>query len=307
LAQAQVAADAARNNPSFLAAEVKAKVEEETHTAEEVAFASTKAAKQEAAVASAKHTAEVRAKEAHQEAAAAKEEAAAKTTAEVEAAAAVKRQAEAIAKADAQAEAADKHSNAEAQAREAFFERLPFAAAKAKLDKIKAANMVSAKHQVATTNLPGLPMSDTDEDISDSEANAAPAFTHDPATVASLMEMGFPEARVHAALDGVHSNNVELATEWLFSHADVGDDEESSLAAAIAPPLTASGGEGSVVHQYVTSAELAAQIAMWQDVGDTENKFCASKLSLGNPSESDLREMLGLEAHILKSHYIVDI
>jgi hypothetical protein len=42
-------------------------------------------------------------------------------------------------------------------------------------------------------------------------------------------------------------------------------------------------------------------------VGDTENKFCASKLSLGNPSESDLREMLGLEAHILKSHYIVDI
>jgi hypothetical protein len=73
------------------------------------------------------------------------------------------------------------------------------------------------------------------------------------------------------------------------------------------PPLTASGGEGSVVHQYVTSAELAAQIAMWQDVGDTKNKFCASKLSLGNPSESDLREMLGLEAHILKSHYIVDI
>jgi hypothetical protein len=109
-------------------------------------------------------------------------------------------------------------------------------------DKIKAAKMVSANHQVATFNLPGMPMSDTDEDISDSE-----------------------------------------------------------------PPLTASGGEGSVVHQYVTSAELAAQIAMWQDVGDTKNKFCASKLSLGNPSESDLREMLGLEAHILKSHYIVDI
>ena len=60
-----------------------------------------------------------------------------------------------------------------------------------------------------------------------------------------------------------------------------------------------------MVHQNVTSAELAAQIAMWQDVGDTNNndtnnKFCASKLSLGTPSESDLREMLGLEAHILK-------
>jgi hypothetical protein len=79
------------------------------------------------------------------------------------------------------------------------------------------------------------------------------------------------------------------------------------MGGAKVPPLTASGGKGSVVHQNVTSAELAAQIAMWQDVGDTKIKFCASKLSLGNPSESDLREMLGLEAHILKSHYIVDI
>ena len=106
--------------------------------------------------------------------------------------------------------------------------------------------MARAKHQVATTNLPGMPTSsDTDElDISDSE-----------------------------------------------------------------PPPTASGGKGSVVHRDVTSAELAAQIAMWQDVGDTNdtnNKFCASKLSLGNPCESDLREMLGLEAHILKV-IIVDI
>jgi hypothetical protein len=73
-----------------------------------------------------------------------------------------------------------------------------------------------------------------------------------------------------------------------------------TMGGAKVPPLTASGGKGSVVHQNVTSAELAAQIAMWQDVGDTNNKFCASKLSLGTPSESDLREMLGLEAHILK-------
>jgi colicin import membrane protein len=121
-----------------LAAEAKAKVEEETHTAEEVAFACTKATKQEAAAAAAKHTADVRAKEAHQEAAAAKEEAEAQAKAEVEAAASVKRQAEATAKADAQAEAADKHSTTEAQARKAFFERLPFAAAKAKEAEEKA-------------------------------------------------------------------------------------------------------------------------------------------------------------------------
>ena len=43
----------------------------------------------------------------------------------------------------------------------------------------------------------------------------------------------------------------------------------------------------------MTAAELAAVIAMWQAVGDAggEDKFTASKLSLGNPSDSDLREV----------------
>jgi len=77
-------------------------------------------------------------------------------------------------------------------------------------------------------------------------ANVLPTFTHDPATVASLVEMGFPEARVHAALDVVQSNSVELATEWLFSHADAGgQDDESSLEAAIALSMTASGASAS--------------------------------------------------------------
>ena len=49
----------------------------------------------------------------------------------------------------------------------------------------------------------------------------------------------------------------------------------------------------SVEHEHVTAAELAAVIAMWQAVGDAggEDKFTASKLSLGNPSDSDLREV----------------
>ena len=51
----------------------------------------------------------------------------------------------------------------------------------------------------------------------------------------------------------------------------------------------------------MTAAELAAVIAMWQAVGDAggEDKFSASKLSLGNPSDSDLREVLGLEDNII--------
>jgi hypothetical protein len=76
-------------------------------------------------------------------------------------------------------------------------------------------------------------------------ANAMPAFTHDPATVASLVEMGFPEARVHAALDVVQSNSVELATEWLFTHAE-DEDDESSLAAAIALSMGGSSAAGPV-------------------------------------------------------------
>jgi hypothetical protein len=56
---------------------------------------------------------------------------------------------------------------------------------------------------------------------------------------------------------------------------------------------------GPVLDQHVTSAEMAAEmaaiIAMWQEVGDSNDKFTASKLSMGNPSDSDLRNMLGLD------------
>ena len=78
----------------------------------------------EAAAATAKKEAEARAKEAQKSDAAAKKEAAAKTKADSDAAAAVKKHAEAKARADAHAETADKHSKAEAQAREAFFKRV---------------------------------------------------------------------------------------------------------------------------------------------------------------------------------------
>ena len=142
--------------------------------------------KREEEFAAAKQT---RAKEAQQAAAAAKEEAAAQAKVDAEAAAAVKRQVEAKAKADAHAEAADKHSNGEEQAHDAFLKRAASKREKAEVtgadvaaglsDKIKAANMVSTKHQVATTNLPGMPMSETDEldssDITPADVQAAVA------------------------------------------------------------------------------------------------------------------------------------
>ena len=75
----------------------------------------------------------------------------------------------------------------------------------------------------------------------------APARQYDPQTVAALMEMGFDERRVHAALDAIRNNSVELATEWLFLHGVSGsvEDEESEIARAMAlslePDLSASG------------------------------------------------------------------
>ena len=47
------------------------------------------------------------------------------------------------------------------------------------------------------------------------------------------MEMGFSEAQVHAALDGVRSNDVQLATEWLFSHSDADEDALASGMASV--------------------------------------------------------------------------
>ena len=58
---------------------------------------------------------------------------------------------------------------------------------------------------------------------------------YDPQTVSALMEMGFDERRVHAALDATRSNSVELATEWLFVHGlgAGGDDEDMARAMAL--------------------------------------------------------------------------
>jgi hypothetical protein len=52
------------------------------------------------------------------------------------------------------------------------------------------------------------------------EPPGSAAFKRDLNTVSLLLEMGFPEVRIHAALDELQCNSVERATEWLFNHAD---------------------------------------------------------------------------------------
>ncbi|KAI5385562.1 E3 ubiquitin-protein ligase UPL1 isoform X2 [Lathyrus oleraceus] len=59
----------------------------------------------------------------------------------------------------------------------------------------------------------------------------------DEATIATIVEMGFSRARAEEALRRVETNSVEMAMEWLFSHADDPVQEDDELAQALALSL----------------------------------------------------------------------
>ncbi|CAL1353898.1 unnamed protein product [Linum trigynum] len=62
----------------------------------------------------------------------------------------------------------------------------------------------------------------------------------DEATITTIVEMGFSRARAEEALRRVEANSVEMAMEWLFSHADDPVQEEDELARALALSLGSS-------------------------------------------------------------------
>ncbi|KAK6934616.1 HUWE1/Rev1, ubiquitin binding region [Dillenia turbinata] len=62
----------------------------------------------------------------------------------------------------------------------------------------------------------------------------------DEATVATIVEMGFTRARAEEALRRVETNSVEMAMEWLFSHAEDPVQEDDELARALALSLGSS-------------------------------------------------------------------
>ncbi|KAI4388584.1 hypothetical protein MLD38_000898 [Melastoma candidum] len=57
----------------------------------------------------------------------------------------------------------------------------------------------------------------------------------DEATISTIIEMGFTRARAEEALRRVETNSVEMAMEWLFTHAEdpVQDDDELARALAL--------------------------------------------------------------------------
>ncbi|KAI5571220.1 hypothetical protein BDE02_11G079400 [Populus trichocarpa] len=62
----------------------------------------------------------------------------------------------------------------------------------------------------------------------------------DENTIAMIVEMGFTRARAEEALRRVETNSVEMAMEWLFSHAEDPVQEDDELARALALSLGSS-------------------------------------------------------------------
>ncbi|CAL1384749.1 unnamed protein product [Linum trigynum] len=80
----------------------------------------------------------------------------------------------------------------------------------------------------------------------------------DEATIATIVEMGFSRARAEEALRRVEANSVEMAMEWLFSHADDPVQDDDELARALALSLGSSS-EGSKNDNVDKSADVPTE------------------------------------------------
>lgn len=80
----------------------------------------------------------------------------------------------------------------------------------------------------------------------------------DEATIATIVEMGFTRARAEEALRRVETNSVEMAMEWLFSHAEDPVQEDDELAQALALSLGSSS-EASKVDSVDKSMDVLTE------------------------------------------------
>ncbi|CAN1790208.1 E3 ubiquitin-protein ligase UPL1, partial [Linum perenne] len=81
----------------------------------------------------------------------------------------------------------------------------------------------------------------------------------DEATIATIVEMGFSRARAEEALRRVEANSVEMAMEWLFTHAEDPVQEDDELARALALSLGSSS-EGSKNENVDKSADVHTEV-----------------------------------------------
>nr|XP_043627768.1 E3 ubiquitin-protein ligase UPL1-like [Erigeron canadensis] len=83
----------------------------------------------------------------------------------------------------------------------------------------------------------------------------------DEATIATIVEMGFTRARAEEALRRVETNSVEMAMEWLFTHADDPVQEDDELARALALSLGNSSETPKVDNNAEKSTDVETEVA----------------------------------------------
>ncbi|KAJ6966039.1 E3 ubiquitin-protein ligase UPL1 isoform X3 [Populus alba x Populus x berolinensis] len=102
----------------------------------------------------------------------------------------------------------------------------------------------------------------------------------DENTIATIVEMGFTRARAEEALRRVETNSVEMAMEWLFSHAEDPVQDDDELARALALSLGSSS-EGSKVGNVDKSIDALTEegqmkVPPIEDILAASVKLCQS-------------------------------
>ncbi|XP_068637077.1 E3 ubiquitin-protein ligase UPL1-like isoform X2 [Aristolochia californica] len=109
----------------------------------------------------------------------------------------------------------------------------------------------------------------------------------DETTIATIVEMGFTRARAEEALRRVESNSVEMAMEWLFSHAEDPVQEDDELARALALSLgnstEASKEDSSDRTKDVPTEECGAEPPPIDDILAASMKLFLSSHSMAFP------------------------
>ncbi|KAG8365159.1 hypothetical protein BUALT_Bualt18G0075300 [Buddleja alternifolia] len=105
----------------------------------------------------------------------------------------------------------------------------------------------------------------------------------DEGTIATIVEMGFSRARAEEALRRVETNSVEMAMEWLFSHAEDPVQEDDELARALALSLGSSS-ETPKVDDADKTADVPTEEGQTKAPPADDILSAAMKLFQGNDS-----------------------
>ncbi|KAG6793628.1 hypothetical protein POTOM_002843 [Populus tomentosa] len=102
----------------------------------------------------------------------------------------------------------------------------------------------------------------------------------DENTIATIVEMGFTRARAEEALRRVETNSVEMAMEWLFSHAEdpVQDDDELARALALSLGSSSEGSKAGNVDKSIDALTEEGQMKVppIEDILAASVKLCQS-------------------------------